>query len=333
MRHEPVRVPLPDRDPLRLSGPPRMRAPRPLRSAAAAAVLLALGGGAFARAAAPSSAREVRFGVIAEEANEPDRMLRVYSDLLAEMRKRLGLKGVGVAPLVITKDLTELAQRLKQGEVDMVIESVFPTLELQERSGQNLTPHLAIVRRDQREYHTVFFAPRKGSIRTLEDLRGRTLVLQAERSTSAFAVPRVELARRGIELVPLGDPASGRPPAFYILAGAELNQAIWVLNGKGDAGAFNDSDWSRLPEKIRNELAAFHETRPLLRGALSFRGSLDDETKRTCEDILLALHRDPAGQAALASAAGITRFERLTSKDLADIGEWRFALRGVSAPR
>ena len=304
-----------------------------VRFAVAALLVSALGAGALPLRAAQSNPRQLRFGVIAEEANEPDRMLRVYSDLLAELRKRLAPKGIGVAPLVIAKDLSELSQRLKQGEVDLVIESVFPTFELQERSGQMLAPELAIVRRNQREYHTVFFARRKGAIKTLEDLKGRTLVLQAERSTSAFAVPRAELARRGIGLVPLGQPTGGRAEAFYILAGAELNQAIWVLNGKGDAGAFNDSDWTRLPGKVRDELVSFHETRPLLRGALSFRVGLDGETKRACEEVLLSLDKDPAGQAALTSAGGITRFERLTPRDLADIGEWRLALKGVSGPR
>ena len=296
------------------------------RFAKAALLLFTLG-------AAPSNAKELRFGVIAEEANEPDRMLRVYADLLAEMRRRLAPRGMGVAPLVITRDLTELSQRLKRGEVDMVIESVFPTLELQEQSGQKLTPHLAIVRRDQREYRSVFFARRGGAIKTLEDLRGRTLVLQAERSTSAFAVPRAELARRGIGTVPSGQAAARRDSVLYLLAGAELNQAIWVLNGKGDAGAFSDSDWAHLPEKVRNELVVFHETRPLLRGALSLRVGLDAEMERACEDVLLGMHKDAAGQGALANAAGITRFERLTPKDLSDIGEWRLALKGASAPR
>jgi len=77
----------------------------------------------------------------------------------------------------------------------------------------------------------------------------------------------------------------------------------------------------------------FHETRPLLRGALSLRAGLDPDMERACEDVLLAMHKDAAGQAALASAAGITRFERLTPKDVAEIGEWRLALKGISGPR
>ena len=50
------------------------------------------------------------------------------------------------------------------------------------------------------------------------------------------------------------------------------------------------------------------------------------------EEILLALHRSPAGQSALASAAGITRFEPLTPRDLAHLNEWRLALKGLSTP-
>jgi phosphonate transport system substrate-binding protein len=312
-----------------------MKAPRALRERlAVAALLLLLLPGVIRKAnAAASNPKELHFGVIAEEANEPDRMLRVYADLMAEMHKRLAARGMSMGALVITRDLADLSQKLKQGEVDMVIESVFPTFELQDQSGQLLAPDLAIVRRNQREYRTVFFARRDGKIKTLEDLKGRTLVLQAERSTSAFAVPRAELSRRGIALIPSGRPARDKSSAFYLLAGAELNQAIWVLNGKGDAGAFNDSDWARLPEKVRSELVSFHETRPLLRGALSLRVGLDSELKRACEEILLSLHNDSAGRGALESASGITRFERLTPKDLADIGEWRLALKGVSGPR
>jgi len=308
-----------------------MSAPKRLRDRLAAVALVALAGGGPLRAA-PVAPKALRFGVIAEEANEPDRMLRAYSDLLAEMRRRLAPLGIGVAPLIIARNLSDLALRLKQGQVDMVIESVFPTLELQERSGQALAPEFLVVRRDQREYHSVFFARRSGEIKTLDDLKGRTLVLQAERSTSAFAVPRAELARRGIGLIPSGQSAGGRSHVFYLLAGAELNQAIWVLDGRGDAGAFNNSDWARLPEKVRSELMIFHETRPLLRGTVSLRVGLDPAIRRASEEVLLGLDKDAAGQSALASAAGITRFERLTPKDLAGIAEWRLALKGLSVP-
>ena len=131
----------------------------------------------------------VHFGVIAEEPNEPDRMFTVYSPFIAELRERLAPAGIGVGELVIARDLDDLSQRLVRGQVDFVLESVFPMLTLRERS-RSLEPSLLVVRRGEREYRSVFFTRQESAIRKLEDLRGHTLVLQAMRSTSAFALPR-----------------------------------------------------------------------------------------------------------------------------------------------
>ena len=254
-------------------------------------------------------------------------MLRIYSDFLGQMRSRLAPRGIDVAALAIASDVADLARRIERGEIDLVAETVFVTLDLQQSKGVSLVSRMAIVKRDQREYYSVFFARRAGGVRSLQDLRGRTLVLQAERSTSAFAVPRAELARNGLRSEPAGLATAARNSVFYILAGAELNQAIWVLKGKGDAGAFNEGDWDRLPSKVREGLVIFHQTRPLLRGILSFRAELDERSRSACEEVLLSLHQDAAGGAALAAAGGITRFERLTSKDLAGLSAWSLALR------
>ena len=238
----------------------------------------ALAAAALALLAAPCSLAQgarapLRLGVVAEEANEPDRMLKVYGEMIARLRERLAPSGVDVGDLVIARDLDDLSQRLARGEVELVIETVFPTLVLQERS-RRLDPALVVVRRGQREYRSVFFTRKEAPIRDLADLRGRTLVLQALRSTSAFALPKAELERAGLALVPADDPRAGPAHVRYVLALAEINQAVWVLHGKGDAGAFNEGDWSALPERIRSQLRVFHETRPIVRGLLSFRAGL-----------------------------------------------------------
>jgi phosphonate transport system substrate-binding protein len=282
-----------------------------------------------AGAVEPAARPVVRFGVIAEQLNEPDRMLRVYAEFLRELKARLAPKGVDVASLVIAQDLADLSHRIARGEVDFVAETVFVTLDLQAEDEGSLVPSLAIVRRNQREYHSVFFALKDGKVRRLEDLRGRMLVLQADRSTSAFAVPRAELAMRGIKSVPAGQPAAPRGSVFYAFAGAELNQAIWVLKGRGDAGAFNEGDWAALPRKLRDGLVVFHETKPLLRGIVSFRRGMETGTRSACEQVLVDMSKDPAGAAALGKTASINRFERLDPRDLAGLGEWRRALKSA----
>jgi phosphonate transport system substrate-binding protein len=276
-------------------------------------------------------AAPLRLGVVAEEPNEPGRMLEIYGELVGELRERLRPSGIQVSDLVIARDLEDLSQRLIHGDVDFVIETVFPTLVLQERS-RCLEPALVVFRRGQREYRSVFFTRADSPIRALGDLGGQVLVLQALRSTSAFAIPKSELGRAGLSLVP-GDALQARPDDVrYVLADAEINQAVWVLHGRGAAGAFNEGDWARLPDRVRAQLRIFHESAPLLRGLLSFRGTLDPEIRARVEITLLRLEEDKDGRAALARAAGVTRLERLTAGDRRALEAWTPVLRPGRSP-
>lgn len=291
------------------------------------AVVGPTGHGPAAAAGAPAGGPvTLHLGVIAEEPNEPDRMLKVFGEMLSCLRERLLPRGVRVGDLVIARDLDDLSQRLVRGDVDFVIETVFPTLVLQERS-RALEPSLVVVRRGQREYRSVFFTRREAPIQSLRDLRGRTLVLQALRSTSAFALPKAELERAGLTLAPADDLRSRADDVRYVLALAEINEAVWVLHGKGDAGAFSDGNWTLLPDKVRSQLRIFHETRPIVRGLLSFRTGLDARARAAVEDTLLRLPEDEAGRAALQQAAGLTRFERLTAEDRSGLRRWAPVLR------
>jgi phosphonate transport system substrate-binding protein len=281
---------------------------------------------AATHAGAQGAPARLRLGVVAEEPNEPDRMLRVYGEFLARLRERLAPASVQVGGLVIARDLDDLSQRLVRGEVEFVIETVFPTLVLEGRS-QRLDPALVVVRRGQREYRSVFFTRKEGPTHSLQDLRGRTLVLQALRSTSAFALPKAELERAGIALVPADDHRAGRNDVRYVLALAEINQAVWVLHGKGDSGAFNEGDWAALPDKVRSQLRVFHETRPILRGLLSFHVGLDLRVRRLAEEALQGLDDDEPGRAALTLASGVTRFEPLTAIDRRGLRDWAAVLR------
>ena len=272
----------------------------------------------------------LHFGVIAEEPNEPDRMLKAYGALVGQLRERLSPARVRVGDLVIARDLDDLGQRITRGEVDLVLETVFTTLVLQERS-RNLEPSLVVVRREQREYRSLFFTRQDSPIQSLRDLRSRTLVLQALRSTSAFALPKAELERAGLTLAPADDLRSRPDDVRYVLALAEINQAVWVVYGKGDAGAFNERDWAALPEKVRSQLRIFHETAPILRGLLSFRAGLDARVRGEVEDVLLKLPDDEGGRAALLQASGLTRFERLTAEDRSGLRRWAPVLRPARA--
>lgn len=273
------------------------------------------------------SAGDVVFtlGVINERPTEPDFALAQYSKLRDYLNARLQKAGVRVAPLTIARDVPEMADHLANQTVDAVIEGVFPTLDIERRIGP-LQTTLLVWRKGQREYHTVFFSRKEGPVASLADLPRRVLVFEAHRSTSAHAMPKAYLRQQGFTVIPAGQTTTSDDAIRYVFAGAELNQAYWVLHGKGDAAAFNDGDWKRLPPPIQDQLRLIARTPPILRWLLSFRPEINPELQIAVEKALLTMHEDPNGREALQAASGIQRFERLTAADQDGLSQWRKTL-------
>jgi len=264
-------------------------------------------------------------GVITERIDEPDHALSQYSQLRDYLRDRLREYDIDVGPLVIGRDVPDLGEKLARGQVDMVIEGVFPTLAMQRRTGE-LQPALLVWRKEQREYFTVFFSREDGPIETLEDLRGQRLTFESPRSTSAYAIPRGFLLHRGFTLVPAAGGVAAAGAIRYVFAGAEINQAYWVLHGKAEAGAFNDGDWQRLAPGVQRGLRIFARTPPILRWLVSFHDDVAPQVRAAVEAVLLEMHEDPVGSEALRAASDIARFERLDASDMDNLDTWRDVL-------
>jgi phosphonate transport system substrate-binding protein len=218
-----------------------------------------------------------------------------------------------------------MANQIASGEVDALIEGVMPTLIIEQRT-QRITPDLVVWRKGQRQYHSVFFVRHDSPVTHLQELRGRTIVFEAPRSTSAYHVPRATLRSEGLTLVADEATESGPEAVRYLFAGSELNQAYWVHRGIAEAGAFNDGDWERVPDTIRKDLRIIHSTRPLLRWLIAFASDLDPGVRAAVSEALTAAHQDEVGRAALQAASGIARFEHLSDADRADLAYWRTVL-------
>lgn len=277
------------------------------------------------RAQSADSAVIFRLAVINERLNDPAFVLDQYGKLLDALDDRLKTARIRMAPLVIARDLPDMADKLRAQEVDALLDGIFPNLELERLTGQ-LRPALVVWRKGQREYRSVFFASKDGPVAALIDLRGRTLVFESLRSTSAYAVPKAFLRQQGFTLFPAGHADIPADAIRYKFAGAELNQAYWVLHGKGDAAAFNDGDWERLPASLRDKLQIIAQTPSLPRWLFSFRRGVSEATQTAVETALVGLHDDPAGREALLTASNISKFERLTAADNDRLVEWRTLL-------
>ncbi len=262
-----------------------------------------------------------RLAVINERPDKPGYVLSQYGKFLSYIRQKLSERGVRFEELLIARDVTELANEVVTGDVDAVVEGVMATLAIKRRTAK-LVPALVIWRKGQRQYHSVFFVRKDSSITGLLDLLGKTIVFESPRSTSAYHVPRAAL--RGEGMILASQDKQEVSPNFirYLFAGSELNQAYWVVRGRADAGAFNNGDWDRIPEIIKNDLRIIHTTRPMLRWLLSFTSDIDPRLRSSASEVFLAAHQDQAGREALKEAARIAKFEVLTDTDKMGLEYW-----------
>ncbi len=262
--------------------------------------------------AAPKAAHtELRIGVIS---TKPEKRLRDHAPIAQYLAARLDRFGVKTGRVVVVKDIGAMRTLIRQDAVDIILESALTTIEM-EKVG--MVPTLLAWRKGVREYHTLFCVQAGSPIRSLSELKGKSIAFEDPHSTSAYAIPMAELKKNGLRPAPADEKRGpGGSAVAYSFAGEALNEAYWVVQGKTDAAAFSNNDWDDLPKKVRAELRIIHETRPILRYVVSFHPHVSGEMKNMLVDILLGMDESAEGLRALESASEIKKVERLTDADL-----------------
>lgn len=278
---------------------------------ASAILLLLLHIAPFPSASAePKKGQDLRIGVISLKA---EKRLKGYAPLAEYLAKRLGRFGIHRGKVLVTKDIEGMNQLIKEEGVDLVLESAVPAIEM-ERKG--MVPSLLAWRKGVREYRTVIIVGKNSTIKTLAELKGKRIVFEDALSTSAFAIPLVELKKNGLRPMAADEKGIPEDAVRYFFAGEALNEAYWVTQGKAHAAAISNNDWEDLPHAVRAELRVIHQTNPILRYIVSIRSDMQAPLKQEIENILLHMDADAAGMLALESASEIRKIERFRDEDL-----------------
>jgi len=146
---------------------------------------------------------------------------------------------------------------------------------------------------------------RESGLRRFEDLRGKHFVYNEPRSHSGYNVVRHHLARLGEAR---GFFASARA------TGAHQASIEWVVDGRADASAIDSTvlevAFARAPG-LAEHLTIIDTLGPSPMPPWLVRGDLDPALRAGLRRLLLEMHEDPAGAAALAAS----RIERFVAVD------------------
>jgi len=275
------------------------------------AVLLALLPAALPVQAAQRSLDEDGVLVLGRVSDNPRDHHAQLRPLLDYVVPRLREVGIREGRILMARDAQQMLSYLRRGRVDWITETAGTGMAFTERANARVL--VATERSGVRQYHSVFFARRDSGIRSLADLRGRSIALQNPSSTSAYFAPVVSMLDAGLDMEILLSPQDrpGGDSVGYLFARSEGNIATWVHKRLVDAGAFSNLDWhglERLPQSFRDDLVLFHETAPYPRAIELVRGDLDPAVASRLAEVLLAAADNPEARVPMLHFFNTTRF-------------------------
>jgi phosphonate transport system substrate-binding protein len=183
------------------------------------------------------------FRITAIPDESPTELARKAGPLVKYLEQRLGVK----AEYTPVTDYAAAVEALANQQVDLAWFGGFTFVQALQRSGGKVIP--LVQREEDEKFRSVFITTEPG-IKSLADLKGRTLTFGSQSSTSGHLMPRSFLLQAGI------DP--DRDLKRVAFSGAHDATVAAVASGKVDAGALNISVWDKLvadkkvdPAKVR----------------------------------------------------------------------------------
>jgi len=255
-----------------------------------------------------SSTKALRVGFVPAE--DAQQVMQNAQPLVEILRKELGME---IEPFVAT-DYTGIVEALRVHKLDVAF--LAPASYVLAKNEADIKVILKSERKGIPFYYAAIITRADSSIKTLDDLRGKTFAFGDTLSTTGHVFPRKMLKERGI------DPTRDLKQILY--SGGHDATVLAVLNGKVDAGATyanspdgNDTAWMRYlkdPADVKRIRAiAFSE--PIPADNLVVSGALDPQIVKRLEDIFIELSRDAKGKKMLRDLYQIDGFVPATDQD------------------
>jgi phosphonate transport system substrate-binding protein len=267
----------------------------------------------------PAPEGVLSFGSVSFNPAQEFEVFRPFADHVAA---RLHHIGIGRGRVEVAGSLSQMVEMLRMGRVDVFIDSPFPAAFV--FTHGDMTPILRRWKRGADTYRSVVFTRAENGVDTVADLAGKIIAFGEPFSTTGFLLPKAALTSAGQRLVHYADPAASVPGdrVGYVFSNDAENTIFWVLKGKVSAGAVNADYYDALAGDLIDELQILHLTRAVPRNVVCVRNGLDSELVKAIQKVLLEMHLDDEGRAALLNFQETLRFDLFpggADRDLSEI--------------
>ena len=243
-------------------------------------------------------------------------VVRPFADFVAA---NLHHVGIGRGRVVVVSSLSQMIEELRNGTVDLLIDSPFPAVFAWQRT--EIEPILRRWKRGSDVYRSVVFTRADSGVESVDDLVGRIIAFGEPFSTSGYLMPKAALASAGLRLVNYEDPAASIPDdrVGYFFSNDAENTMFWVLKEKVVAGAVNADYFEALAGARIGELRILLTTEAVPRNVVCARRSLQPKVLQAIEDLLLEMHLNQEGRRSLERFEETARFDRFRGGPESDL--------------
>jgi len=264
----------------------------------------------------PAVARPLTVATIGENAADEIKKFWPFPRYLA---KELQSAGIDEGKVVIAKDMAQMAAFLREGKVDLYIDSPFPAIAVSQLSGAKF-----LARRWKKgvgEYHSAIFTRKDSGINRLEDLKGKFIAFEEPYSSSGYFLPKMSLVQAGVKLAnkkAATDPV-GADEVGYLFTADDTNTMWWVVKGKVAAGAMDNQSYTNEAKGDIDQLKILHKTMSIPRQIVSYRGDLAESLAGAIKQALLRMDQSADGKKILQEFERTTKFDDLSQQALAPL--------------
>ena len=242
-------------------------------------------------------------GTIGVDAEEKAGKEEEFRQLVDYVGRELGAYGIRKGELVIAESPVKMATLMRQGKVDIFIDSVFPAFVVNKLAGSE--PFLSRWKSGVEKYHAVIFTKSDSGITSLDDLKGKMITFAHPASTSRYFLPKSHLLERGYTLTEKSNPTDQVAPdeiGYYFSDYRKVNTLEDVLSGVAAAASMKESDLDESLEELgeaRGTVRIISNTIDVFRHLVVVRRDLDPELKVALQEVLVAMDKTPEGQVVL----------------------------------
>jgi phosphonate transport system substrate-binding protein len=226
------------------------------------------------------------------------------------LAQQLQSEGIEQGKVVVAESIPAMSSLLQTGQVDLYIDSLFPSLAVNHLSGSKLL--LRRWKTGKGEYRSVIFTRKDSAIARLEDLKGKVIAFEEPFSSTGYFFPKVDLLKMKFRLAPKtgGSEPVKTDEVGYIFSHGDTNTIYMVLNGVVAAGAVDDQKYFMFA-KNRDSFRIVHETALFPRQIVSHRADLPAKLVARVKELLLNMHQSKEGGKVLRAFESTTKFDEI----------------------